>query len=207
MKQETARYSLWSPPTFAAATGALVAEATLAVGVFVLWTLVYPGAGTGTGPGAGDPSEDDSGALGFLALPFFLAAWTLVAAFLAAALVVPAAGLARWAGSRTGRVGARWWVPAAAASVTAPAVLAAALVSGHAGALAGQPVTCLWWWLGATAVVTPAGILTLVADHRAAAGRPPWRLPLWLLGGGCGGPLIAFVLVIVVAMVAHVVTG
>ncbi|WP_058042666.1 hypothetical protein [Streptomyces roseifaciens] len=205
MKQEPARYSLWSPPTFVTATGALVAEATLAAGVFLLWALVYPDAGAD--PGSGDPSEDDSGALGFLALPFFLVAWTLVSAFLAAALVVPAAGLARWAGSRTARVGARWWVPVAAACVAAPAVLAGVLVSGHADSLSGQPVTCLWWWAGVTAAIVPAGLLTLVADHRAVSGRPPWRLPLWLMGGGCGGPLVAFVLVMVVAVVVHLFTG
>ncbi|MEU1815623.1 hypothetical protein ABZ543_10560 [Streptomyces roseifaciens] len=206
MKQEPARYSLWSLPTFVTATGALVAEAALAIGVFVLWAVVHPDASTGSG-GAGDPSEDDSGALGLIVIPFVLAVWTLLAAFLAAVLVVPAAGLARWAASRTGRAGARWWVPVAAACVAAPAVLAAVLVSGHADVLTEHPVTCLGWWAGVTAAIVPAGLLTLVADHRAASGRPPWRLPLWLLGGGCGAPLGALVLVTVVGLVVHAVSG
>ncbi|GGX65026.1 hypothetical protein GCM10010324_07540 [Streptomyces hiroshimensis] len=212
MKQETARYSLWSPPTFVTATGALVAEATFAAALFVLWTLVYPDAGPGSGSGSDslDPSEEDSGAFGILFLPFFAAAWTLVAAFLAAALVVPTAALARWAGSRPGLGGARRWAPTAAApvaaaAVAAAAVLAAVLIPGHADALTRHPVTCLWWWLGVTAAVAPAALLTLVTDRRAASGRRPWRLPLWLLGGGCGGPLIAFVLVIVVGMVVNLV--
>ncbi|MEH6377646.1 hypothetical protein V7793_25410, partial [Streptomyces sp. KLMMK] len=89
MKQEPARNSLWSPPTFVTATGALVAEATLAIGAFVLWSVVHPDAAPGSG-GAGDPSEDDSGALGLIVIPFVLAVWTLLAAFLAAVLVVPA---------------------------------------------------------------------------------------------------------------------
>ncbi|MEH6379168.1 hypothetical protein V7793_33230, partial [Streptomyces sp. KLMMK] len=80
-------------------------------------------------------------------------------------------------------------------------------VSGHAGALAEHPVTCLWWWAGTTAAVVPAALLTLVADHRAAAGGPRWRLPLWLLGGGCGAPLGALVLVTVVGLVVYAVTG
>ncbi|MEU1670756.1 hypothetical protein ABZ752_01825 [Streptomyces roseifaciens] len=206
MKQQPARCNLWSPPTFVTATGALVAEAALAIGVFVLWSVVQPDAAPSPG-GAGDPSEDDSGALGLIVIPFVLAVWTLVAAVLAAALVVPAAGLARWAGSRTGRAGDRWWVPVTAACVAAPAVLVAVLVSGHAGVLAEHPVTCLWWWAGVTAAVVPAGLLTLVADDRAASGRPRWRLPLWLLGGGCGAPLAALVLVTVVGLVVYAVTG
>ncbi|MGK5730979.1 hypothetical protein [Streptomyces sp. URMC 124] len=205
MKQETARYSLWSPPTFVTAVGALVAETVFAGVVFVLWALVFPDTVSGSGPA--DPSEEDSGALGIVVLPFVLAAWTVVSAFLAAALVVPAAGIARWAGSRTARVGARWWAPAAAAAVAAAAVAAVLLVSGHAGDLGGHPVACLWWWAGVTAALTPAALLTLLADHRATAGHRPWRLPLWLLGGGCGVPLAVFLLLTVVGLIAYAGTG
>ncbi|MGK5544175.1 hypothetical protein ACSNOH_05515 [Streptomyces sp. URMC 127] len=189
MKQQTARRSLWTPSTFLTATGALVAEAVAGAVVLILWAAAQPAT-----PAADklSPSEDDSGALGILFLPFFLVALTLAAAVLAAALVVPTAALAR-------RTAPRWLpalaLPALALPVAAAAVLAVLLMSGHPGALAGHPVACLSWWLGTAAAIVPAGLLTLVADRRGATARNPWRLPLWLLGGSCLGPVAGLVAV------------
>ncbi|MFH8788013.1 hypothetical protein [Streptomyces roseoverticillatus] len=182
MKQETARRSLWTPSTFVTATSALVAETAVAAVVLILWAPAQPVS----------PSEDDSGALGIVFLPFFLALWTLVSAALAAALVIPTAALAR----RTAAP-----LPVLALPVAAAAVLAALVVSGHPGALAGHPAACLYGWLGVTAAIVPAALLTLVADRRAATARNPWGLPLWLLGGSCLVPVAGLVLVVVGVLV------
>ncbi|MEU5190011.1 hypothetical protein AB0G83_23150 [Streptomyces klenkii] len=184
MKQETARRSLWAPPTFLTAVGALVAETALAVVVLILWAWVRPAAPVAD---ALSPSQDDSGALGIVFLPLFLGLWTLVCAALAAALVVPTAALAR----RTAVP-----LPVLALPAAAAAVLAVLLMSGHSGALVEQPAACLSWWLGAAAALVPAGLLTLAADRRAATGRKAWRLPLRLLGGGCLVPAAGLLLVV-----------
>ncbi|CAM5343660.1 hypothetical protein [Streptomyces abikoensis] len=192
MKQHTARRSLWAPSTFLTATGALVAEAVAGAVVLVLWAAAQPAT-----PATDklSPSEDDSGALGVLFLPFFLVALTVVAAVLAAALVVPTAALARRTAPR--------WLPVLALPVAAAAVLAVLLMSGHPGALAGHPVACLSWWLGVAAAIVPAGLLTLVADRRGATARNPWRLPLWLLGGSCLGPVAGLAVVVAGALVGQ----
>ncbi|WP_424890827.1 hypothetical protein [Streptomyces sp. XH2] len=204
MKQETPRRSLWAPSTLATATGALVAEAAVAALASFLRASAQPTAPT---TDKLSPSEDDSGVFGIVFLPFFLAAGTLVAAVLAAALVVPAAVLARRTASRRpGR-----WVPAvsataAAAAVAAAAVLAALVLSGHPGALVAHPAACLYWWLGVAAAIVPAALLTLVADRRAATAGKPWRLPLWLLGGSCLGPVAGLLLVVAGVLAHHAVT-
>ncbi|MFF4215217.1 hypothetical protein [Streptomyces nondiastaticus] len=184
MKQETARRSLWAPSTFVTATSALVAETALAAVVLALWAPAQPVS----------PSEDDSGAFGIVFLPFFLVFWTLVAAFLAAALVIPTAVLARRTAPR--------WLPVLALPVAAAAVLAVLVASGHAYALAEHPAACLYWWLGVAAAIVPAGLLTLFADRRAPTARNPWRLPLWLLGGSCLVP-VAGVLLVVTGVLAY----
>ncbi|WP_367140017.1 MULTISPECIES: hypothetical protein [Streptomyces] len=184
MKQETARRSLWAPPTFLTAVGALVAETAVAVVVLILWAWVRPAAPV---TDALSPSEDDSGALGIVFLPFFLALWTLVSAALAAVLVIPTAALAR----RTAAP-----LPVLALPVAAAAVLAVLLMSGHPGAPVERPVACLYGWLGVAAALVPAGLLTLAADRRAATGRKAWRLPLGLLGGGCLVPAAGLLLVV-----------
>ncbi|MFF7728855.1 hypothetical protein [Streptomyces sp. NPDC008001] len=216
MKQHPARRSLWTPSTFSTATGALVAEAGCTVVALTLWPSAHPSPVTHTGPLS--PSEDDSGIFGIVFLPFFLAALTVVAAVLAAVLVIPTASLARRLAARSARPGsargdggrdARWWLPALAAPapVAAAAVLAVTVMSGHPGALTAHPAACLYWWLGATACIVPAGLLTLFADRRAATGRTAWRLPMWLLGGSCLAPVLGVVLVTAGALAYRAVTG
>ncbi|MCF3103542.1 hypothetical protein IPZ58_18415 [Streptomyces roseoverticillatus] len=189
MKQETPRRSLWAPATFLTATGALVAETAVAAVVLFLRAPAQPLS----------PSEDDSGGFGIVFLPFFLAFWTLVSAVLAAALVVPTAVLARRTAPR--------WLPVLALPVAAAAVLAALVMSGHPDALAGHPAACLYWWLGVTAALVPAAVLTLVADRRAATARNPWRLPLWLLGGSCLVPVAGVILVVAGVLAYRAVTN
>ncbi|MEV4926409.1 hypothetical protein [Streptomyces roseoverticillatus] len=189
MKQETPRRSLWAPATFLTATGALVAETAVVAVVLFLRASAQPLSS----------SEDDSGAFGIVFLPFFLAFWALVSAALAAALVIPTAVLARRTAPRR--------LPVLALPVAAAAVLAALVMSGHAGALAEHPVVCLYWWLGVTAAIVPAGLLTLVADRRAGTARNPWGLPLWLLGGSCVVPLAGLVLVVAGVLAYRAVTN
>ncbi|MGW6396437.1 hypothetical protein ACWFR1_39420 [Streptomyces sp. NPDC055103] len=99
-----------------------------------------------------------------IAVPFMVLVGAVLGALVTVSTVMPLLTLAAWLGRTLSGREAWWWVPAATAAATAPAVLAVALLT-EAGFLA-----CLAGWLTATTALATPG---LVARRLLLPDRPP----------------------------------
>ncbi|MYV51343.1 hypothetical protein [Streptomyces sp. SID3212] len=97
--------------------------------------------------------------------PLLAVAGAVVGALLSVGLVMPVLVTAAWLGRRLAGREAWWWVPATAATVTAPPVVLAEV----------GPMPRLGLWLGMTAALAVTALVAAGCCCRAARGSPAAR--------------------------------